>query len=72
MKQHVASSIENSTEAQPKMEAENGIRHRQAAQSPLTLFAYTRSLRKRCFFSVQRLRGFRQVVTQAFTCRKLN
>ena len=24
------------------------------------------------FFSVQRLRGFRQVVTQAFTCRKLN
>ena len=23
-------------------------------------------------FSVQRLRGFRQVVTQAFTCRKLN
>ena len=24
------------------------------------------------FFSVQRLQGFRQVVTQAFTCRKLN
>ena len=23
-------------------------------------------------FSVQRLRGFRQVVTQALTCRKLN
>ena len=29
-------------------------------------------LRPDFFFSVQRLRGFRQVVTQAFTCRKLN
>ena len=28
--------------------------------------------RENFFFSVQRLRGFRQVVTQAFTCRKLN
>ena len=58
MKQNVASSIENSTEAQPKMEAENGIRHSPASsakstQKPLfshcyAAVAYARSLRKRC------------------------
>ena len=36
MKQKMASSIENSTEAQPKMEAENGIRHSAASSAKST------------------------------------